>query len=575
MYNEQAMHTAGAALLDVLSEAGVSYVFANLGTDHTALIESFAKAQATGRAVPRLVTCPNEMVALSAAQGYTQATGRPQAVLVHVECGTQALAGAVHNAARCRTPVLILAGTSPFTQAGELRGTRAEYIHWLQDTRDQRGIVRGYMKFDAEIRTGRNMRQMIHRALQIASSDPPGPVYLMAAREVLEENVPIVEAEPRRPSVPPAPLPSAAVDILVQELRAAKRPLVVTSYLCRNPRAVDELVRLSDRMGLGVLDSTPTYLNFPADNPMYQGVQVNERERTPVLADADFILILDSDVPWIPVVNSPVVDARIFHIDIDPLKEAMTLWFHPAHQSFRADCATALSQIRERLDLAGFDQSAAEARRAHYAKLHQERHAALSARERPSEQNITPEYLTACVRHAIDDETIVLNEGVTNSKVITEHAARTRPGTFFTSGGSSLGWNGGAALGMKLADPEKTVVSLTGDGSYMFSVPSTVHWMARRYAAPFLQVVYNNGGWRATKLSTLSLHPDGYASQADNMGANFDPPSDYAGIAAAAGGAFAQKVCKAEELPGAISAALHAVRNERRAAVLDVWLAHL
>jgi acetolactate synthase-1/2/3 large subunit len=145
----------------------------------------------------------------------------------------------------------------------------------------------------------------------------------------------------------------------------------------------------------------------------------------------------------------------------------------------------------------------------------------------------------------------------------------------FTSGASSLGWNGGAAIGMKLAAPDKTVVSLTGDGSYMFSQPSTVHWIARRYQTPFLHVIYNNRGWRAPKFSALAVHPDGFASKADDLGIAFDPPPDYSGIAAAAGGAFARIVKRPEDLNPAIEAALNAVREEGRAAVLDVWLAHL
>lgn len=188
---------------------------------------------------------------------------------------------------------------------------------------------------------------------------------------------------------------------------------------------------------------------------------------------------------------------------------------------------------------------------------------------------ITPEYLTAAVRDRSDARTLFLNEAITNYKAVTDHLRATRPATVFTSGGGSLGWNGGAAVGMKLASPEKTIVCLTGDGSYLFSQPSTVHWVARRYQTPFLQVIYNNRGWRAPKESTLAVHPDGYASKAEEIGVTFDPPPDYAGIAAAAGGAFGAIVREPGELGAALDAAFDAVRNERRCAVVDVWLAHL
>src|SRR5258708_6573191 len=185
-------YTGGSALIDALLDAGITHLFANFGSDHPAILETLARYKADGKPTPQVITCPNEMVALSAAQGFAQITGRGQAVLVHVECGTQSLAGGIHNVAKCRVPVLIFAGASPYTQEGELRGSRNEFIHWLQDVPDQRGIVRGYMKYENEIRTGRNMKQMIHRALQIAHSDPPGPAYLMATREVLEEEIPPV-----------------------------------------------------------------------------------------------------------------------------------------------------------------------------------------------------------------------------------------------------------------------------------------------------------------------------------------------------------------------------------------------
>ena len=569
------MYTTSSAFLEALHDAGVSYVFANFGSDHPALLEALAQAKSEGAPAPKVITCPNEMVALTCAQGYAQLTGRAQAVVVHVECGTQSLAGAVHNVSRCRVPVLIFAGASPYTQEGELRGTRNEFIHWLQDVFDQRGIVRPYMKYENELRTGRNIKQMVHRALQFAYSDPKGPAYLMGPREVMEEEIPRIDVDPGRwATMEPAALPPSGVEEIAHELSSARRPLVVTSYLGRNPQAVEELVRLARCTGIGVLESVANYLNFPLDNPLYVGVQGNEPVQNAALAEADFVLVLDSEVPWIPFKNGPSSQARVYHIDIDPLKEQMPLWYIPARRVFRADCATALRQIHDRLG-SGVEAGLVQERQRHYARIHKDRDELLAAKERPPQDTITPEFLTACVRKHIDRDTIVLNEGITNFSVIHNHIGATQPMRLFTSGASSLGWNGGAAIGMKLAAPDKTVVSLTGDGSYMFSQPSTVHWIARRYQTPFLHVIYNNRGWRAPKFSALAVHPDGFASKADDLGVAFDPPPDYSGIAAAAGGAFARIVKRPEDLDSAVEAALHAVREEGRSAVLDVWLAHL
>jgi acetolactate synthase-1/2/3 large subunit len=229
------MYTASAAILDALVEAGVDYLFANFGSDHPGLIEAIAQARAASRPCPKVITAPTEMVAMSAAHGFAQARGRAQAVLVHVDCGTQALGGAVHNAGRGRVPVLIIAGMSPASQEGEARGSRNEFIQWIQDVPDQRGLVRGYVRYENEIRVGANAKQIVHRALQFAHSDPRGPVYIAAPREVLEAEVPRVNIDTRQwQPLAPSGLNADAAREIAAALAAAERPLIVTSYLGRS-----------------------------------------------------------------------------------------------------------------------------------------------------------------------------------------------------------------------------------------------------------------------------------------------------------------------------------------------------
>jgi acetolactate synthase I/II/III large subunit len=567
------MYTTGTALLEAMLETGVEYVFCNLGSDHSALVEAIAEARKTGRKMPQLITSPNEMVALSAAHGFAQLTGRAQAVVVHVECGTQALGGAVHNAAKGRIPVLIFAGMSPATQEGEARGSRNEFIHYCQDVFDQRGIVRGYMKYDNEIRIGANVKQIVHRAMQIAHSDPSGPVYLVAAREVLEADIAEIHLDRKQwPAIAPNGLPPQAPARIAEALASAKRPLIVTSYLGRSAQAFGQVVKLARRLGIGVLESVPSYANFPCNDSLHQGGQWNEKRQNVALAQADTILVIDSDVPWIPLINRPSDSARIIHIDTDPLKQQMPLWYIHATEVYRADAATALGQINAHVDSMKIDTKLVSERIAHYEQRHAARVAEQRKLEGPSADKVTPEYLTACVREAIGEDAIVVCEAVTNFHVVGNHCGRTKPGTMFTSGAGSLGWNGGAALGMKLAKPDGLFVVLTGDGSYMFSVPSSVHWMAKRYKAPFLTVVYNNKGWRAPRFSAMGVHPEGHASRGEDIAVSFEPSPDYAGIAAAAGGAHAERVSRSNEVVPALQRALRAVREEGRCAVIDVQI---
>jgi acetolactate synthase-1/2/3 large subunit len=562
--------TTGRVLLETMREAGVRYLFANLGSDHTAIIEAYAQArkQHRERDLPELLLCPHEFVALSAAHGYAQVSGEAQAVLVHVDCGTQNLGGAIHNAARGRVPVLILAGLSPMTAHGELPGTRNEYIQWLQDTPDQQGLVRGYVKYSTEIRTGANAGQLVHRALQMARSEPAGPVYLTATREVLEQPAPPQAGQARWWSpVAPAALAPQTVAQIAAALRSATAPLVVTSYLGRDPAAVAPLVELCELAAIPVIEAVPMRVNFPASHPLHCGYQWYAQSQNPLLAEADVVLVVGSDVPWMPAVNRPAAGAQVFVLDVDPVKDHMPLWHVPASCYARADLAIALGQVTGALAELGIDPTVTRKRAERIAAVHQVQRAEWAAAEQPpADGTITPEYLVACVREAIGPDALVLTEAISSYDVVGQHLRPDVPGSLIGSGGGGLGWAGGAAVGAKLAAPERTVVSLVGDGSYLFGVPSCAQWMARRYGAPSLTVIFENQGWNTPVLSTRSVHPDGATATGD-LRVGFQPMPDLPGVAAAAGGAYGVTVAEAQKLPAALRRALGQVTRGRSAVV--------
>ena len=564
-------YTTSTAFLEALAEAGVQHIFANLGSDHPGLIEALAQAKADGRDkdLPRLIVCPHEMVALSAAHGAALVSRSPQAVIVHVDAGTQNMGGAISNALRGRAPVLVFAGAAPYTMRNELPGGRNEFIHWIQDVHDQRGIMRGYVKYDNEIRYGSDIKQLVHRALQIAASEPAGPVYLVGPREVMEEPLEpqLVDPAAYRP-VEPAALTAGVAREIAEALAGARHPLIITGHLGRDPEAVPKLVDLADLLAIPVIESGAFRMNFPADHPMHRGWQFTTAEQNPLLAQADVILILDSDIPYIFATSRPSPDAAIYVVDIDPLKYGMSLWHVPARRSAAANSKVALEQIAAAVRESDLDLDLVEARRAEVTAAHDAQRAAWDALERPANGVITPQYLTACVRDLLaGEDALVLTEAVTNFQVVAEHLRVNKPGSLIGSGGGSLGWSGGGAVGAKLASPERTVVSLVGDGTYLFSVPSSAHWMARRYGTPTLTVIYDNRGWRAPKQSTLGVHPAGAAASADDFHVSFEPEADLPGVAAAAGGAFAATVSDPAELPAVLKEALDAVHGGRSAVV--------
>ena len=240
----------------------------------------------------RIITCPNEMVALSMADGYARLTRKPQCVIVHVDVGTQGLGAAVHNASTGRAPVLIFAGLSPYTLEGEMRGSRTEYIHWIQDVPDQKQIVAQYCRYTAEIKTGKNIKQMVNRALQFACSDPAGPVYLCSAREVMEEDLtPYKLQQEFWNPVEPAALSDVAVKTISEALVEAKEPLIITGYTGRNHATVPELVKLADTVkGLRVLDTGGSDMCFPADHRAWIGFRNSVHK---AIETADVIVVID------------------------------------------------------------------------------------------------------------------------------------------------------------------------------------------------------------------------------------------------------------------------------------------
>ena len=203
----------------------------------------------------------------------------------------------------------------------------------------------------------------------------------------------------------------------------------------------------------------------------------------------------------------------------------------------------------------------------------------MAARERvtpaiapPAEGPITAQQLTAAVRALVNERTIVVFEEPSATELIPSVLQLTRPGSYFASGGSGLGWGINAAIGAKLADPQAEVIALIGDGCYLFGVPSSAYWVSGTYRAPFLTIVYNNGGWHAPKLSTTWVHPDGASSKNDTYWVTIGAGARLADVAKATGGADAFIVTELSMLKDTLQQALRLVR-EGRSVVVDVTIA--
>jgi acetolactate synthase-1/2/3 large subunit len=175
------------------------------------------------------------------------------------------------------------------------------------------------------------------------------------------------------------------------------------------------------------------------------------------------------------------------------------------------------------------------------------------------------------VNRILGDDTVVVNEYDNAMKQQVNH----RAGKYFGMPHAGyLGWGFGAALGIKLASPDKTVIATVGDGSYMFAVPSACHFVSRAYQLPILIIVYNNQGWHAVKRATSAVHPDGWAMRTNRYAlSDLQPTAQFEKICEAFGG-YGERVESPEQVGPALDRALHAVQNEKRQALLNVICKH-
>jgi acetolactate synthase-1/2/3 large subunit len=219
--------------------------------------------------------------------------------------------------------------------------------------------------------------------------------------------------------------------------------------------------------------------------------------------------------------------------------------------------------VEQRLQMA---EARIAARRGRLAERMRNRRAQLvkdaSARER-----ISPEYLSRSIGECVGEDAVIFNEYPLRA----DHCPREKPGTFFAVGpAGGLGWGFGAALGAKLAAPEKLIVATLGDGAYMFGNPTVGHWVSAKHGLPILAIVFNNSRYGAVRRATLSMFKEGVAGENDGRElADLDPAPPYDEMARAQG-AYAERVEKPADLAGALERARDAVVNEKRQALLNV-----
>ena len=561
---ELAVGSVAEAYLALLAERGIEYLFANAGTDFAPLVEAFAKAARTGAPAPRPIIATHENLALSMAHGWAMVTGRVPAVMVHVSVGTANGVCAAFNAARENVPILFTAGRTPLTEDG-LPGARDAHIHWAQEMFDQAGMVREIVKWDYELRNGQQLETVIDRALAIATSAPQGPVYLSLPREVLATRLVsfAYDMPGRRVAAATPAADRNAIEEAAQILAAAQNPLIVTASAGRDPAAVAALADLAGRFAIPVVQHRPRHLSLPADHPSQLGY-----DTAPWLDDADAILVLECDVPWIPSRKAPPPACKVIHLGVDPLFSRYPIRGFTCDLAITGAPAAALPELGAALERHAAETAVAE-RRQRLARRREEQRAQWrkSVEAAASLRPMHMAWASACIARVKPEDAILVNEYT----LMPEHCGMNLPGSYFgASPASGLGWGGGAALGAKLAAPDRLVIATLGDGSHLFGNPVALHHAAAAHKLPVLFMIMNNSMWGAVRRATLGMYPEGEAMRSNKPPLiDLDELPAFEQVCAAAGG-YGERVEDPAELPAALERAMRAVTVDKRQALLNV-----
>lgn len=558
--------TVADAYLAILADRGVDYLFGNAGTDFAPMIEALAKAQALGTPHPEPITCPHENTAQHMAIGYYLVTGRPQLTMMHVNVGTANGMNGLLNASRGQTPMLFTAGRTP-TNEDSLKGHRTLDIHWTQEMFDQNGMTREAVKWDYELRNGEQVETVVDRALSVMMSDPKGPAYLSLPREVLAIEMDEVTFDsPSRIQPASASNPNAAaLDEAASVLAKAEHPVIITNWGGRNPKVMPALVELAENYAIPVVEYRNRFVAMPRHHPMFAGSNPN-----PFVEAADAILVMDCATPWLPSQVNPSEDCKVMHLAPDPHYSYLPI------RGFRSDIALAGSSELGLMALnaameepAKSNKSVIDRRRKEIADKHQnlEEIWAKKLEAVKGQTPLHPAWISDCIAKISDADTIFSKE----SQLQVQYLDTSKPTKILNAGASSgLGHGMGVALGAKLADRDRLVIGTHGDGSYMFNVPVSAHYVAAEQEIPVLTVVFNNQKWQAVRGAALALNPSGYAAKANRPPLMyFSVDQHYEKLVEVSGG-YGEQVNDPKDMLPALERALKEVMVHKRQALLNV-----
>lgn len=515
--------TGKRALLELLKQEGVTTIFGNPGTTELPLMDALAVEDEV-----RYVLALEEAAAMAMADGYAQASRGLGVVNLHVAPGLGNAMGMLFSAHKSGAPVLVTAGQQAQGFGLTEPGLYAELPP----------IAEHFTKWATEVRSAADLPRVIHRAAKVALSPPTGPVFISLPGDVLNQEDEISLSHPTRVA-PHFRGDPQAIRAAAQILASAERPMIIAGDAVAQNFAHEPLVRIAELLGAPVyLEGEATTNSYPTQHHLFRNHLVRSAAVIRgVLQQHDVLFSVGGDLFTLgmPPQDEPVPDGiRIVHLDTDAWQLGKN--YH-TDVAILGNPLTTLPELQQAVcDFMGPDGvTKAKIRQSAIAEEIAQTRELIAAQARAEAEKAPIAVVSAmyAIGDVLPEDAVVIDEAISSDTGLREFLKCDRADALYGCRGGGIGWALPAAIGVKLALPDRPVVALSGDGSAMYTCQAL--WTAAHEKVPVVFVILNNRSYRILKQRLFAMKASA-AQVGRYVGMELTNPAiDFVGLARSMG----------------------------------------
>ena len=545
--------TGKQALLEMLKAEGVKHIFGNPGTSEAPIMDMLGDYPEL-----RYFLALQESVAMGMGESYARATEKPSLVMLHVDSGLANGIALMLDALNTGTPMVVMSANYDARKINETKTDLAE-------------LVRPVTKWSVELNLPDQIPSVIRRAFHEANSHPKGPVYVGFTANALEgeAEMNIVPSSKIHDSYRPDP---RGIEEAVSLIMAAKRPMLMVGDRVSEDHANDLAVELAELMGFPVYQSRGAEVSFPTTHPQFFGNHtLRVTAGRELLQEKDLILAIGMDAMdelfyWGDIILGPAT--KLVHIDPIPGRAGRS---EPTDVGIVSHCGLAIEELIRSIKplLTPELENEIEGRKIEVV-------AAAAAKRRAFDDSVAakwdnnpmiPARMMSELAKAMPANAIVVDDSISNRATMRHYFQGQKRGDLRAFRGQSIGGGIGATMGAQVANPDRPVFGIIGDGSAMMTIQGL--WTAANDNIPCVFVICNNGMYRVLKVN-FDVYQREILQQKESSGENlpysdFPTPFDVAGMATSMG-VHGERITDPAEIAPAVDRAL----ASGKPAVLDI-----